>query len=221
MERTAVRTVADTATDPSGVVVVEMCDRFHGEPERPRNLKMCQGLQKEYDKTDYGDLMNTTFALLPAGRSPATYRLGEALSAGAIPVFIHQNFVKPFPGRIPWQTFSFTFPAEEAPRIIDTLRAVSPRKLAKMQVRTPSPHPASLIGVSLLCWLGSAHRCCHVLVQSPPLRKRFCALETPWSIFFVHASVGGKAARIVDMLGAGFPTKTRQDSGMINPGVGV
>eukprot|EP00904_Undaria_pinnatifida_P003028 jgi/Undpi1/12726/HiC_scaffold_6.g02394.m1 len=133
LERTAVRTVADTATDPSGVVVVEMCDRFHGEPERPRNLKMCQGLQKEYDKTDYGDLMNTTFALLPAGRSPATYRLGEALSAGAIPVFIHQNFVKPFPGRIPWQTFSFTFPAEEAPRIIDTLRAVSPRKLAKMQ----------------------------------------------------------------------------------------
>lgn len=34
--------------------------------------------------------MNTTFALLPAGRSPATYRLAEALSAGALPVFIHQ-----------------------------------------------------------------------------------------------------------------------------------
>ncbi|CAB1113584.1 unnamed protein product [Ectocarpus sp. CCAP 1310/34] len=78
--------------------------------------------------------MNTTFALLPAGRSPATYRLAEALSAGAIPVFIHQDFVKPFPGQIPWSEFSFSFPPEEAPRILETLRAVPDKKLAQMQV---------------------------------------------------------------------------------------
>lgn len=54
------------------------------------NKELCQSSQKGYDETSYADLMNTTFALLPAGRSPATYRLGEALSAGALPVFIHQ-----------------------------------------------------------------------------------------------------------------------------------
>ena len=147
------RSVGGTGADPSGVVVVEMCDRFHGEPERPQNLEFCKRLKQEYDKTDYADLMNTTFALLPAGRSPATYRLGEALSAGAIPVFIHQNFVKPFPGRIPWNTFSFSFPAEEAPRIIDTLRTVSPPKLAEMQARTPH----AIVGVAL-CFLHSIRR---------------------------------------------------------------
>lgn len=54
------------------------------------NKALCESLQREYDHASYDDLMNTTFALLPAGRSPATYRLGEALSAGAIPVFVHQ-----------------------------------------------------------------------------------------------------------------------------------
>lgn len=54
------------------------------------NKELCESSRKEYDRASYGDLMNTTFALLPAGRSPATYRLGEALSAGALPVFIHQ-----------------------------------------------------------------------------------------------------------------------------------
>lgn len=133
-ERTAVRNLGDAAANDSSVVVVEKCQTRHDEHLQSRNVDLCEGLQREYDKTDYSDLMNTTFALVPAGRSPATYRLGEALSAGAIPVFIHQNFVKPFPGKIPWSTFSFSFPAEEAPRIIDTLRAVPVEKLAKMQV---------------------------------------------------------------------------------------
>ncbi|CAM9123156.1 unnamed protein product [Ectocarpus sp. 6 AP-2014] len=95
---------------------------------------MCGASQREYDSSpSYGDLMNTTFALLPAGRSPATYRLAEALSAGALPVFIHQDFVKPFPGKIPWSEFSFSFPPEEVPRMLKTLRAVPDKKLAQMQ----------------------------------------------------------------------------------------
>lgn len=42
--------------------------------------------------------------------------------------------MKPFPGKIAWGDFSFTFPAEEAGIIIDTLRAVPVEKLEKMQV---------------------------------------------------------------------------------------
>ncbi|CAM9918875.1 unnamed protein product, partial [Hapterophycus canaliculatus] len=99
------------------------------------NKALCESLRRDYDQVSFDDLMNTTFALLPAGRSPATYRLGEALSAGAIPVFVHQDYVKPFPGLIPWSEFSFSFPAEEAPRILDTLRAVTEKELVQMQVR--------------------------------------------------------------------------------------
>lgn len=43
--------------------------------------------------------------------------------------------MKPFPGLIPWSEFSFSFPAEEAPRILDTLRGVTEKELAQMQVR--------------------------------------------------------------------------------------
>eukprot|EP00904_Undaria_pinnatifida_P002679 jgi/Undpi1/12411/HiC_scaffold_5.g02083.m1 len=135
LERTAVRNLGEAAVNDTSVVVVEQCQTRHKEHLQSRNKDLCQDLQREYDKTDYEDLMNTTFALIPAGRSPATYRLGEALSAGAIPVFIHQNFVKPFPGKIPWSTFSFTFPAEESSQIINTLRRVPVEKLAEMQVK--------------------------------------------------------------------------------------
>lgn len=131
LERTAVRNLGEPAG--SDVVVVELCQTRHNEHLLPRNVDLCERLQKEYVETDYEDLMNTTFALLPGGRSPATYRLGEALSAGAIPVFIHQNFVKPFPDRIPWKDFSFSFPADAAPEILDVLRAVPEEEITKMQ----------------------------------------------------------------------------------------
>ena len=54
------------------------------------NADKCRRFNRDYHTTSYDDLMNTTFALVPSGRSPATYRLAEALSAGALPVFIHQ-----------------------------------------------------------------------------------------------------------------------------------
>ncbi|CAN0075141.1 unnamed protein product, partial [Ectocarpus sp. 4 AP-2014] len=79
------------SSSSSDVLVVERCCDFHNEQLLSWNKAMCEAFQQEYnDSPSYGDLMNTTFALLPAGRSPATYRLAEALSAGALPVFIHQ-----------------------------------------------------------------------------------------------------------------------------------
>lgn len=119
----------------SDVVVSVVCQKLHGEQLLAENVDLCTQLDRVWLDTDYGDLMNTTFALIPAGRSPATYRLGEALSAGAIPVFIHNDFVKPFPNRIPWRLCSFSFPVEEAPYIIETLRAVPQEKLTAMQVK--------------------------------------------------------------------------------------
>jgi hypothetical protein len=50
----------------------------------------CDAWGREYDSYDYSDLLNTTFALVPGGRSPGTFRLTEAMAAAAIPVFVDQ-----------------------------------------------------------------------------------------------------------------------------------
>ena len=72
---------------------------------------------------------------MPAGRSPATYRLAEVMSAGAIPVFVARDIVKPFPERVDWSSLSFSFPPEEVgPAMMDTLRSVPPTELLAMQV---------------------------------------------------------------------------------------
>ena len=91
LERTAVRELGDAAAKDSRVVVVEQCQTRHKEHLQSRNVELCEDLRREDDKTDYSDLMNTTCTLVPTERSPATYRSGEALFAGAIPVFIHKS----------------------------------------------------------------------------------------------------------------------------------
>lgn len=122
------------AANSSDVVVSESCQELHGEHLLEKNLEFCIRLKKASERYDYNDLMNSTFALIPAGRSPATHRLAEALSAGCIPVFVHDDFVKPFPDRIPWRKCSLSFPIEEAPGMMDALRAVTPSQLLSMQV---------------------------------------------------------------------------------------
>lgn len=133
-EREAVRQIGIDANS-SDVVVLEICQEINGEHLLPENIEFCERRKQEYAGEGYADLMNTTFALIPAGRSPATYRLGEALSAGAIPVFVHEAYVKPFPDRIPWRLCSLSFPVEEAASIIERLRAIPEQKLMAMQVR--------------------------------------------------------------------------------------
>lgn len=133
VEREAVRQIG-LNTNSTDVVVVERCHATSPGMQAPENLEFCTQLLKQYDKYDYADLMNTTFSLIPAGRSPATYRLAECLSAGSIPVFINFSFVKPFPDRIPWNRFSFSFPIDEAPGLLKTLRAIPEQQLKTMQV---------------------------------------------------------------------------------------
>ena len=141
-ERSAIRQLGVSANS-SDVVVLESCQELHKEHLLPENVELCQNLKKESLQHDYNDLMNTTFALIPAGRSPATYRLGEAMSAGAIPVFFHNGFVKPYPDRIPWRLCSFTFSLEDAPVVIDILRAVPKKKLFFLQVNGERAHECS------------------------------------------------------------------------------
>lgn len=118
-----------------GVVISVHCFDKHGEHLLPENVEYCQSLSNRYDDYDYGNLMNTTFGLVPSGRSPGTFRLGEVMSAGAIPVFVGRDLVPPFRERFDWPSFSFSFsPDQVGAYMVETLRAVPRAQLDEMQV---------------------------------------------------------------------------------------
>ena len=103
------RTQLKALHDPSrGVIVALRClDReMHLYPESSN----CSSWNHEFGKYDYVDLLNSTFALIPGGRSPGTYRLTETLMAGSIPVFVDQfddrSYVRPLDGIVPWELMS-------------------------------------------------------------------------------------------------------------------
>lgn len=123
-------------SEPDGVIVALNCFELHDEHLLPENVDFCDALNVTASRHDYEHLMNTTFGLVPAGRSPATYRLAEVMSAGAIPVFVAREYVRPFPERVDWPSFSFMFPPEEiGASMMATLRNVDPKELWEMQVR--------------------------------------------------------------------------------------
>lgn len=69
--------------DPaSGIAVVMHCFENHGAHLRPENVEECSRLRSTYDDFTYDDLLNSTFGLVPAGRSPASFRLGEVRHSG-------------------------------------------------------------------------------------------------------------------------------------------
>lgn len=60
----------------------------------------------------------------------------QVMSAGAIPVFVVRDWVRPEKEKIDWPSFSFAFsPDDVGPAMVDALRAVEPEKLLEMQVR--------------------------------------------------------------------------------------
>jgi glucuronyl/N-acetylglucosaminyl transferase EXT1 len=93
----------------------------------------CEEGQKLFDSYDYMELMNSTFALAPAGRSPASYRMFEIMSNGAIPVLIADNYVKPFETLIQWQYCILQFPTNEMHRILPTLRSLAMKEVEDRQ----------------------------------------------------------------------------------------
>eukprot|EP00903_Cladosiphon_okamuranus_P006586 g6434.t1 len=121
--------------DASSRVIVSMhCLESHGEHLLPEFLTYCQQLKDAYEDYDYASLMNTTFGLVPAGRSPASFRLAEVMGAGAIPVFVTRDYVLPFREQIDWASFSFSFSPDRVELdMMRTLKAVSPQQLEEMQ----------------------------------------------------------------------------------------
>lgn len=71
------QSVANLSNEVNDTIVSMECFTMHGEHLFPENVERCNGLAAHYDDYDYGNLMNTTFGLVPTGRSPGTYRLGE------------------------------------------------------------------------------------------------------------------------------------------------
>lgn len=133
--------------EANGVIMSMGCSTLHGHHQDPENLAFCRRLQQAYKHYDYHDLMNTTFGLVPGGRSPATYRLGEVMGAGAIPVVVARDFVLPFREQLDWPSFSFSFaPDRVGLELIRTLRAISQTQLEEMQV---SQHSFRRVGQSL------------------------------------------------------------------------
>ncbi|CAM9308820.1 unnamed protein product [Pylaiella littoralis] len=126
--------VVQLHSEPDGVVTALKCFGVHEEHLLPENEEFCNALNETASRHDYGELMNTTFGLVPAGRQPATYRLAEVMSAGAIPVFVARDMVRPFPERVDWPSLSFSFsPEEVGPSMMAVLRSVEPAELLEMQ----------------------------------------------------------------------------------------
>eukprot|EP00752_Nemacystus_decipiens_P004770 g4341.t1 len=68
--------------DPTEGVIVAMKCPISLPKGQPAYADPCADMLATYDMYDYGDLMNSTFGLVPGGGSPGSYRLGEVMSAG-------------------------------------------------------------------------------------------------------------------------------------------
>ena len=155
-------------TSADGVAVHQKCFQRVGclgwqcrQWQRPFNLKQCEELEKRFNAApSYASLLNTTFALVPSGRSPASWRLNEIMAVGAIPVFLSGDvlsgarYVPPFSEVVPWQDISLHFAWDDdrpfwpvkldsyvhtsasaglTRRILAALDALSPQQIARMQ----------------------------------------------------------------------------------------
>ena len=118
------------------VIVVTQCQQKTNRKLRKLHPEMgihCDEDEEVFKKYEYRDLMNATFGLAPAGRSPSSYRFLEILASGTIPVLIVDNYVKPFDTLIQWQRCALQFPTDQMHRIIPTLRSLSKQEVEERQ----------------------------------------------------------------------------------------
>lgn len=118
------------------VIVATSCNHPINNMNREKEPALgvhCDEDEEVHRKHNFVDLMNSTFALVPAGVQPASYRFIEVLSAGAIPVLIADNYVKPFDTLIQWYRCLLQFPTTEMYRIIATLRAMKEEEILQRQ----------------------------------------------------------------------------------------
>ena len=94
-----------------GVIIAATCDHSSNKKalDGDKSLQQkCDDSKKIFDAMDYCDLLQeATFAVIPGGRSPATYRFMEALATGTVPILFDEekdrNIQMPFEGLIDWQ----------------------------------------------------------------------------------------------------------------------
>ena len=87
--RTRLLDLVHLSTAAKRIVVAVQCHKLHGEHKLPAYSDRCRAYDKAMQLAPaYTTLLNTTFALVPGGRQPASFRLNEVMAVGAIPVFI-------------------------------------------------------------------------------------------------------------------------------------
>ena len=69
--------LAPLHNEESGVIVALKCHELHGQQLLPQNYNFCRKMGARNALFDYKSLMSSTYGLVPGGRSPGTYRLGE------------------------------------------------------------------------------------------------------------------------------------------------
>jgi len=130
------------STPAAPIAVAVTCIAIHRQHLQPANRAWCDTLTKaaaEYPR--YVDLLNTTFALVPGGRQPASFRLNEVMRAGCIPVFVSGDaktsspYVRPFAEVIPWQQISLhvSFDGLSNGALLAALQRIPDAKLQHMQ----------------------------------------------------------------------------------------
>ena len=89
---------------------------------------------------DYDEMIKKTkFGLAPGGNGLHSFRLGEVMAAGCVPVDIQQfkrQMMLPFEDILDWSKFSFSIGAKEIPGLPALLRGVSDAQFRKMQMRS-------------------------------------------------------------------------------------
>ena len=96
-----------------------------GDGQYCRDRDLCIEDDVLYEKWSYTDLANTTFMLCPGGRSPASYRLIEALSVGAIPIVLERDeTLLPFHSAIPWARCLFSLRETDVRNLDSMLRSL-------------------------------------------------------------------------------------------------
>ena len=138
--RTSLLNLSRLSTPRRPIVVAEACHKLHGEHRLPANREFCDGLDRGMVAAPpYMELFNTTFALVPGGRQPASFRLNEVLAAGCIPVFVTGEasegatpYVRPFD--LDWGAMSLHVPfGEPAETLVATLARLSETQILRMQ----------------------------------------------------------------------------------------
>ena len=102
------------------------------EHEKHKDMKL--DALKQNGDPEFIDLMqNSTFALVPRGDTPTSYRLTEAMSFGAIPIIISDEAVLPFDRTVPWSDFSLRVSSDRIKDIPGILKSIKPERIATMQ----------------------------------------------------------------------------------------